>query len=224
MLELDWHTPLTSILAWNPWLGSESTCTENLYANLTTDWRAFCIGVNQTVPTSTVSMGTSASSTTSNSPPGPTVGGMAPGCSELYTVQSGDYCAAICAQFSISFSQFLSWNPASMFSARNQANRAWLTFSVVGSNCENLWLGYSYCVGVPPASSTSEPPPTSTPPPLREGTPTDCTTYHLVVSGDSCGAIQSQYSITFTQLYGWNPSIGSNCESLWLGYGVCVAR
>lgn len=41
-------------------------------------------------------------------------------------------------------------------------------------------------------------------------------------AGDSCGAIESQYSITFQQFYTWNPAVGSNCENLWVGEAYCV--
>ena len=45
-------------------------------------------------------------------------------------VQAGGSCAAIQNQYAVTFAQFLAWNPA------------------VGNNCENLWVGEAYCVGV----------------------------------------------------------------------------
>ncbi|RMD41456.1 hypothetical protein DV735_g3659, partial [Chaetothyriales sp. CBS 134920] len=115
-----------------------------------------------------------------------------------HTVVQGDTCYDIYTNNGITFSQFYEWNPA------------------VGPNCESMWLGYAYCVEAPGSSS-------SPPAPVREGTPTDCTQYHVVVSGDACWAIAEQYGIDFATLYAWNPSVGSNCEALWLDYALCVA-
>lgn len=78
-----------------------------------------------------------------------------------------------------------------------------------------MWLGYAYCVEAPTSSI-------SPPAPVREGTPSDCTQYHVVVSGDGGEAIAGQYSIDFATLYKWNPSAGSNCEALWPDYALCV--
>lgn len=50
----------------------------------------------------------------------------------------------------------------------------------------------------------------------------NCNKFYDVQSGDSCAAIQSSYSITFAQLYSWNPAIGSNCQYLDVGDYICV--
>lgn len=59
--------------------------------------------------------------------------------------------------------------------------------------------------------------------PTQSGTASNCVEYYLVSSGDSCAKLERLYGISFAQLYKWNPAIGSNCESLWVGYAVCVA-
>lgn len=96
----------------------------------------------------------------------------------------------------------------------------------VGSNCENLWLGYAYCVQGP-ASATSSVNPTSTHPgptsPTQSGIASNCNEYYTVASGDSCTKIETQFNITFAQLYQWNPAIDSQCANLWVGYAICVA-
>jgi LysM repeat protein len=84
----------------------------------------------------------------------------------------------------------------------------------VNSNCTNLLLGEAYCVQGP----TQVTPPA----PTQSGTAANCNKYYTVQSGDSCSGIETQYSITFAQLYQWNPAIGSNCQSLLIGYAVCV--
>ena len=94
------------------------------------------------------------------------------------------------------------------------------SFPAVGSNCQSLWLGYAYCVRGPAASSSITP--TSSAAPTQSGIVSNCNKFYTVQSGDSCAGIESQFSITFAQLYQWNPSIGSNCQSLYVGYAVCV--
>jgi len=119
-------------------------------------------------------------------------------CTKSYTVVGGDSCAAIQAKYSITFAQLLAWNPS------------------IGSNCEYLAIGNTYCVAKSAeTTTTTSRQPTQTP---------SCTKSHTVVSGDSCAAIDTKYGITFTQLYAWNPSIGSNCEYLAIGNTYCVAR
>ncbi|KAJ5546717.1 hypothetical protein N7494_004302 [Penicillium frequentans] len=49
-----------------------------------------------------------------------------------------------------------------------------------------------------------------------------CTKYHKVVDGDSCVSIKEEYDITAAEFLAWNPTVGATCESLWLGYLVCV--
>lgn len=104
-------------MTWNPWVGSD--CDTGVYVNLgATDTRAVCIGVNSTAPTATASGVSSTSVTLTNSGTtsmGPTQTGIVAGCTQYYTVQAGDSCAAIDAQFSITFDQFYAWNPAGTF-------------------------------------------------------------------------------------------------------------
>jgi len=152
----------------------------------------------------------------------PTQSGIAANCDALYTVQSGDSCSGIVSEFAnFTLAQFYSWNPA------------------VGSSCQYLDLGYAVCIGVsgltPSAATTSAPtatlkttssttlaPSTTVPSPLEPSTDPQCTQYHLVVSGDSCYAIEQTYGITAAQFNEWNPYVGTSCASLWLEYYVCV--
>jgi hypothetical protein len=77
----------------------------------------------------------------------------------------------------------------------------------IGSSCESLWTGYGVCVEGP----------------LRAGTPSTCSKYYTVRSGDYCQLIQDAYGITFSQLLAWNTDIGTTCDSLWIDTAVCVA-
>ena len=100
-----------------------------------------------------------------------------------------------------------------------QISICWLTWFLVGSSCGNLWLGYAYCVKGPASSSTTT---AGASAPTQSGIASNCDEYHTVVSGDSCAAIETQYNDTFTELYQWNPAIGSSCQNLWVGYAICV--
>ncbi|OCK74384.1 carbohydrate-binding module family 50 protein [Lepidopterella palustris CBS 459.81] len=197
-IESDYSITSTELTTWNTWLASD--CDSNLYAGMTSeDIRPICIGVNGT---STPTSSQTPSVTSSSSSMGPTATGEVPGCLQYYTVQSGDGCSSIETKFSITFAQLYQWNPS------------------IGSDCESLWLGYAYCVvGPPPATTTSAVGP---PAPTQTGIASNCNAYYTVVSGDSCAAIESRYGITFAQLYQWNPAIGDDCQSLGVGYAVCV--
>jgi hypothetical protein len=135
-------------------------------------------------------------------------------CNKFYLVASGDTCAAIATAAGISLSSFYAWNPA------------------VGSTCGTLDLGDYVCIGV--IGSTALPTTTvevtttfpsngvPTPTPYQSGIVTNCDKFHLVVSGDQCGDLATEYAITLAQFYSWNPAVGSSCEYLGLGDYVCV--
>lgn len=89
--------------------------------------------------------------------------------------------------------------------------------------CDNLYLGYYVCVGVPGATITTSPTATSTgPSPEMPSIVSNCSKYYLVQSGDGCAAIEAANDITQAQFLSWNPAVDSNCDNLWLGYYVCV--
>lgn len=81
-------------------------------------------------PPNTGTIVTSTTQAPDAGPPGPTQSGIVSNCNKYTVVQAGGSCAAIESQYGITFAQFFGWNPA------------------VGSNCENLWIGEAYCVGV----------------------------------------------------------------------------
>lgn len=112
MLADDFAITVDQLTEWNSWIGSD--CDTGLYANLSDDGteRAVCVAVNGSAPTATASTGPSGATTSSAASMGPTQTGIVAGCTEYYTVQSGDSCAAIDAQYAITFQQLYSWNPA----------------------------------------------------------------------------------------------------------------
>lgn len=110
MLAGDYVITVDQLQKWNSWIGSD--CDTGLYANLADDsTRVVCVGVNASAPTATASTGPSSVTLTASM--GPTQTGIVAGCTQYYTVQSGDSCAAIDAMFAITFQQLYQWNPAS---------------------------------------------------------------------------------------------------------------
>lgn len=128
---------------------------------------------------------------------------------KFHLAVSGDTCSGIVTKYStFSLSEFYKWNPA------------------VGDQCTGLWLGYYYCIAVKGTPTT----PTSTkstapagPTPTQSGIASDCKTYHLVKSGNTCqGIVDTYHTFTLSQFYSWNPAVGTNCGSLWADYYVCI--
>jgi hypothetical protein len=139
---------------------------------------------------------------------------MTTSCDAFHLVVSGDQCSSIATEYGISLAEFYRWNPA------------------VGTSCESLDLGYYVCVdiiGVTPTTTSSASATTTTsgngittPTPFQANMTTSCDTFHLVVSGDQCSTIVTEYGISLTEFYNWNPAVGTSCESLDLGDYVCV--
>ncbi|MCJ1456788.1 hypothetical protein MMC28_007153 [Mycoblastus sanguinarius] len=208
-IESDYSVTASQLTTWNTWLGSD--CDTNLYANLlVNETRPVCVGVNASEPIGSAAPGPSkkpsqavSASGTKTVSIGPTASGEVAGCEQFYTVKSGDSCTNIETTYGISFTQFYAWNPS------------------IGKNCENLWLGYAYCVQGP-ASSGSASPTAPASAPRQSGIAANCDAYYTVAGGDSCAKIETQYNDTFAELYSWNPAIGNNCQNLWVGYAICV--
>ncbi|GKZ86835.1 hypothetical protein AnigIFM56816_002765 [Aspergillus niger] len=158
----------------------------------------------------------SSSSSSSTAPYQPQQTGTAADCDKFYLVEKGDSCGKIEAQFGISASEFLDWNPS------------------INSDCTNILAGYYYCVDVPgattdPVTTTTVPVTTTTPSdgittptPIQTGMTGKCNKFDLVQSGDTCELIAAKYDIPLSTFYTWNPAVGSSCSDLDLGYYVCV--
>ncbi|CCC12068.1 hypothetical protein SMACR_02289 [Sordaria macrospora] len=165
----------------------------------------------------TTTVSTTASPTTGNgiSTPTPIQEGMVGNCNKFHFVQSGQGCTTIGSTYGVSLAQLVAWNPA------------------IGSQCTGLWANTYLCVGVvgssttlttttKAATTTSSGNGITTPTPTQAGMVSNCDRFHLVKSGDQCGTIASTYGITLANFYGWNPAVGTSCESLWLDTYVCV--
>lgn len=135
---------------------------------------------------------TSISTTSTPTGPSPTQSGIASDCVTYYQAQSGDSCWSI-------VNKKYTYLTQDQFIDWNPA---------AGSSC-TLWADYYYCVatkGAQPMPKTAD----------------NCVSWHLVGDGDTCYTIEQQYSITADQFNAWNPMVGADCASLWLGYYVCV--
>ncbi|KAF7304030.1 hypothetical protein MIND_00634300 [Mycena indigotica] len=174
------------------------------------------------------------------------------GCMRWYTIISGDGCASVESKFKLTQSQFFTLNPELAPSCTNLALQeaycvkglpsapptgppadlepgSWsncttyytvqsgdncnsieskfnISFSdflhwnpEVSTTCGNLALA-SYCVGTSGA----------------------CEQKYTVVSGDSCGAIESKTGISDAALHTLNPWIDSNCANIQIGQSVCI--
>jgi hypothetical protein len=173
--------------------------------------------VQEGTPTTTLMTVTTTTTTTTTSGTGistpmPYQTGMAANCDSFHLVVTGDQCDAIAAAAGVSLADFYAWNPA------------------VGSTCESLDRGDYVCIdiiGVTPTTTTTATTTTpgngiTTPTPYQAGMATNCDSFHLVVTGDQCGAIASAAGISLADFYAWNPAVGSTCESLDLSDYVCI--
>ncbi|KAG5351398.1 hypothetical protein C0989_006634 [Termitomyces sp. Mn162] len=134
---------------------------------------AYC--VFPTYPISNIDTGTGIPSNVAT-------GTITDGCSEYYTVISGNTCVSIEAKFNLTSAQFLTYNPE------------------IAADCSNLQLGLAYCVK---ANVTTGHPTSGPPTNLASGSLSNCTEYHTVVSGDSCPLIETMYSIAAGDFFRW---------------------
>jgi LysM repeat protein len=135
-------------------------------------------------------------------------------CDKFYLVVSGDTCSAVASAAGISLTTFYAWNPA------------------VGTDCAYLEIGEYVCIdiiGYTPSTTTISTSTTTssgngvtTPTPYETGMVSDCDSFYLVSSGDTCTSIADSYGITVADIEAWNPDVGSSCTGIWLGYYICV--
>ncbi|EPE09532.1 hypothetical protein F503_07308 [Ophiostoma piceae UAMH 11346] len=211
-IESNFNITSAEFEAWNTAIASDCTNLESGYY--------VCVGLVQNTTTTTTSATATATATAVISP---TQSGIASDCSSYHLVKTSDNCYNIETKYSITADEFNEWNPA------------------IDASCANLYLGYYVCVGVDgnatvsatakpttatTASTTAKTTSTSTTStasaPTFTGTTSDCDQYYEVVSGDSCGAIETKYNVSLSQLVKWNTGLADDCSNLLLGYKYCV--
>ncbi|KAG6831631.1 hypothetical protein H0H92_008708 [Tricholoma furcatifolium] len=72
----------------------------------------------------------------------------------------------------------------------------------IDANCDNLVVGETLCLGFQGA---------------------DCTTVHVVVSGDGCATIADNANITLATLLANNPNVNAACSNIYPGEVLCTA-
>lgn len=180
----------SDFLALNPGLNSQGT---NLLGGA-----AYCVLSIHTNTNSTNSTGST------NTPSNVASGTITQGCTEYYTVVTGDSCPAIESKFGISDSLFRKMNPE------------------INSGCTNILLGGAYCVQTSNSTGQSSNP-TGPPSNVASGTiTTGCTEYYTVVSGDSCPLIETKFNISVSLFKTMNPEINSACSNILAGEAYCV--
>jgi LysM repeat protein len=190
-----WQISEQNFYAWNTILGPNgANCSTELFAGY---W--YCIDVQGATTTSSAP---STTSTTPASTPSPVQPGIDPQCTKYAEAKSGDYCSEFASNNDITTAELYQWNP------------------VLGQNGANCSLAFQantyYCVGAPSSttptttapSTTSTAP--STPSPVQTGIDPQCTKYAEAQSGDYCSKFASDNSISTTELYEWNPILGSD--------------
>ncbi|GAA91092.1 carbohydrate-binding module family 50 protein [Aspergillus luchuensis CBS 106.47] len=195
------------LTSWNP--------TINSYCSNPIAGQAVCVGQAGSTWTGTTIPGASATqngvyATTTVAAPSNLAYGTTTNCGQYYVVQSGDDCSLVALNNTITVSLFEAINPS------------------INAGCTNLVPGLAYCVR-PVANWNSTNTTTTTtasyvtaPAPTPSGTTFDCYKWHVIISGDYCALLESEYGITFTQLQSWNSNLNSTCGNLILGDAYCV--
>jgi LysM repeat protein len=187
--------------------GTNSTNTTSTSTLSSSSLSTSLASTTTTIPTSTITTGDGITT------PTPHQTGMVADCNKFYLVVDGDECGTIAASEGISLADFYSWNPA------------------VGTDCAYLDLNDYVCVDVTPSATTSAsatPAATvpsngiPTPTPYQTGMTPNCDNFHLVISGDECSDIATDYGISLDDFYEWNPAVGSSCQYLGLNDYACV--
>ncbi|KAG9963623.1 hypothetical protein KCU61_g3456, partial [Aureobasidium melanogenum] len=203
---LEYHITLEQFTTWNPVLGYPDghNCSTQFWTGYD-----YCVGIvngtSATTTSSTASISTTSQSTTSL--PYPTQSGIVSNCNKFVEAVSGDYCSKFASDNGITTAQLYAWNPV---------------LGSTGQNCDTAFFaGYDYCVGISgPTTTTTSQIPTQT------GISAQCTKVVEAVSGDYCSKFATENGITTTELYTWNPVLGSsgqNCNTAFFaGYGYCV--
>ncbi|KAJ7114953.1 hypothetical protein C8R44DRAFT_629864, partial [Mycena epipterygia] len=114
-------------------------------------------------------------------------------CARWYTIVSGDGCGKLETTFNLTQAELFALNPE------------------LAPSCTNLALDEAYCVRAIPGSA---PPPTGPPADLNPGSWSNaCSKIYTVVSGDSCGAVETKAAVTAAKLQAENTWINAACSS-----------
>ncbi|KAM0344970.1 hypothetical protein ACHAPU_006848 [Fusarium lateritium] len=210
-----WWLKLEEFVAWNPSVGTDCSGVETGFS--------YCVEVNHGLPRETDKPEPNdpePEPTASDQPDptgpaehSPTQEGLISTCTDFYFAEKGDTCSKIVEKYkTFDFKDFFKWNPA------------------VEDDCSGLWAKTWYCVGVPGTSTkkpitSAKPTPTNTNgeySPVQPNIAKNCNRFHKITPTTTCANIEKYYSLPLETFYKWNPSVGTSCTSLLVGYWVCV--
>ncbi|KAM0443840.1 hypothetical protein ACHAQK_002586 [Fusarium lateritium] len=184
------------IYKWNPSVNADCG---GLWANV---W--ICVSVIGHTPSPTKPTPTNGIET-----PSPIPGGVVKNCVKFHLIKTTTTCNSIENCYKLPLAKFLEWNPD------------------VGKNCQSLLVDYWVCIMTddykPTPSPTSPSNRIKTPLPIQDGIHKNCNKFHQVQKTTICASINNYYSLSLKDFYSWNPSVGTNCQSLLAGYWVCVS-
>lgn len=127
-------------------------------------------------------------------------------CLNFHKTEANETCREILETYNyLSKDQFFKYNPA------------------LKKNCDGLWEGNWYCVGVkdelplPPTATSS---PSSVP----DGSPKDCKVWYYTTGGETCDAIAEMFgTFNSTGFISMNPSVDEDCDEIEDNTWYCVA-
>ncbi|KAF2220952.1 hypothetical protein BDZ85DRAFT_222027 [Elsinoe ampelina] len=232
----------SSAVVVNPVKTSSSTTTARTSAPTT---RAPTTRVSSTTSKTTTS--STSSAVDGVPPPNQTGANTVKGCQKWYTPVSGDWCSKVADANGITVSDFISWNPSVGSDCTTMyAGWSYCVAIKIGGASTTASQRASTTIQTTVRPTTSPAVPTTTtasaittratttpatsaaptgvpaPSPIREDVP-GCTKWDLVVSGDTCDVFAARNGVSSSSIISLNPSVGSNCGGLWLGYYFCVS-
>ncbi|KAH0380346.1 carbohydrate-binding module family 50 protein, partial [Aureobasidium melanogenum] len=146
----------------------------------------------------------SSSSCATVAAPASTQTGIVSGCTKWYTAKSGDYCYVIASANGISTDTFMSWNPA-----------------VNAPSCNNIQVGYAYCVATCSSSSSSNTPSSAAGSSVAATSPA-ASTATTATQTSASGSSSSSTSVASTayKMYTGNGTVAAGwpAQSQWMDF------
>ncbi|KAJ0147428.1 Uncharacterized protein HZ326_9923 [Fusarium oxysporum f. sp. albedinis] len=142
----------------------------------------------------------------SNFTPTPTHGPMPTDCVNYHQAEADESCRDILKTYNyLSKDQFFKYNP------------------VLEKNCDGLWRGNWYCIGV--KSELPMPPTvTTTPSDVPRGSPKDCKAWYYTTGGETCEQLANMFAtFNIKGLIAMNPSVLDDCGDIEDNTWYCVA-
>ncbi|KNB12197.1 hypothetical protein FOXG_11839 [Fusarium oxysporum f. sp. lycopersici 4287] len=142
----------------------------------------------------------------SNFTPTPTHGPMPTDCVNYHQAEADESCRDILKTYNyLSRDQFFKYNP------------------VLEKNCDDLWKGNWYCIGV--KSELPMPPTvTTTPSDVPRGSPKDCKAWYYTTGGETCEQLANMFgTFSIKGLIAMNPSVLDDCGDIEDNTWYCVA-